>query len=258
VPGPLFVPDGKAWVPQPVARGPWDPDALHGGPVAALMTRELEALPAPGPMRYLRVAVEIMRSVPLAPLTLEATTVRPGKKVAMATVTLRAGDLELCRATGWRVRVAGTPVCDPEPPEPPPPVPDEGRHLAFPGFEDDEVFVAAVEQKWVEGDWDVGPSVLWTRLLVPVVEGETPSPLQRALAIADFGNGVGAAVPWTSHVFINTDLTVSIEREPEGEWIALAAQTRLDPAGAGVAETVISDTRGRVGRGTQSLFVDRR
>jgi hypothetical protein len=99
---------------------------------------------------------------------------------------------------------------------------------------------------------------MWTRLVAPLVPGETPTPLQRVLATADFGNGVGAAVPWTTHVFINTDLSVSLEREPEGEWIALAARTRLDPAGAGVAETVISDVRGRAGRGVQSLFVDRR
>ena len=38
----LFVPDGDGWRPTGYSRGPWSNDSLHGGPVAALLTRELE------------------------------------------------------------------------------------------------------------------------------------------------------------------------------------------------------------------------
>ena len=35
--------DGRVQATE-LARGPWDPDALHGGPVAALAARALEAV----------------------------------------------------------------------------------------------------------------------------------------------------------------------------------------------------------------------
>jgi hypothetical protein len=78
------------------------------------------------------------------------------------------------------------------------------------------------------------------------------------LAAADFGNGISSVLDWSEHVFINPDLTVHLEREPEGEWIALDARTRIAPDGTGVAESVLSDERGRVGRAVQALLVDRR
>jgi hypothetical protein len=90
------------------------------------------------------------------------------------------------------------------------------------------------------------------------VPGERATPLQRVVALADFGNGVAAALPWSSHVFINPDLTVYLEREPAGPWIGMRARTRLGPDGAGVAESELYDAGGRVGRGLQALFVDRR
>ena len=37
MPDALFVADHDRFVPTELARGPWDPNALHGGPVAALV-----------------------------------------------------------------------------------------------------------------------------------------------------------------------------------------------------------------------------
>ena len=85
--------------------------------------------------------------------------------------------------------------------------------------------------------------------------GEKPSPLQRLAAAGDFGNGISATLSWDDYLFINPDLTLYIEREPVGEWICLDAQTRIGAGGVGVAESVLYDERGRVGRATQSLLV---
>ena len=59
-------------------------------------------------------------------------------------------------------------------------------------------------------------------------------------------------------MFINPDLTLYVERVPAGEWIGLAAQTTIAADGIGVAESVLFDARGRVGRATQALLVARR
>ena len=68
-----------------------------------------------------------------------------------------------------------------------------------------------------------GPATVWIRLAIPLIAGKTPTPLQRVIAAADFGNGVASALPWGRFLFINTDLTVYLARTPEGEWIGLDA-----------------------------------
>jgi hypothetical protein len=93
---------------------------------------------------------------------------------------------------------------------------------------------------------------------MPLVEGEDPTPLQRTLAAADFGNGVGAALPWGEFVFINTDLTVYLHRHPASEWVCLDATTDVDTHGIGLAHSRLYDERGPIGHSLQALFVDRR
>jgi hypothetical protein len=92
------------------------------------------------------------------------------------------------------------------------------------------------------------------RQKVPLVAGEEPTPLQRTLVIADVGNGISAVLDWHRFVFINVDLTVNLERMPEGEWICVDAVTRPRPNGIGSAESELSDGRGRIGRGIQTLL----
>jgi hypothetical protein len=113
--------------------------------------------------------------------------------------------------------------------------------------------------RYARGAWlQAGAAFAWIRLLKPVVADETPSPVQRLVAAADFGNGVSSALPFDRWTFINPDVTVHIERPPAGEWIGLDAVTRLSDRGSGAATTTLYDERGRVGTGVQHLFVAER
>src|SRR3954453_4754273 len=103
-----------------------------------------------------------------------------------------------------------------------------------------------------------GPVIVWMRLRFPLLSGEDLSPVQRAAAVADFGNGVSAVLSFEQWSFINPDLTVSMFRPPVGEWICLDAATALDPSGIGMAQSVLSDASGSFGRAVQLLYVDRR
>jgi hypothetical protein len=93
---------------------------------------------------------------------------------------------------------------------------------------------------------------------MPLVAGEAPTPLQRTVAFADFGNGLSRALDFSTHLFVNTDLTVHLHREPEGEWVALDARTDLDRTGVGQATSILRDRHGRLGVAAQSLFVAQR
>jgi hypothetical protein len=90
---------------------------------------------------------------------------------------------------------------------------------------------------------------------MPLVEGEEPSATQRAVAAADFGNGVAAELAFEEHLFVNTDLSVHLSREPAGEWIAVEAVTEHGPEGTALASSTLHDLDGPVGRGAQTLFV---
>ena len=258
--GSLFVRDGGTWVPTELSRGPWDPGALHGGPVAALVVRELEQLPAPAPVRLARLTLELLRPVPLEPLTLEASVRRPGRKVSLVDAELRrAVDGEpLALARGLRIRTDDVDF------------PDPGDEV-LPGAPEDAVVTLpdqpdaplayhshATEHRFLRGEFGVpGPVFDWIRLQVPVVPGEVPTPWQRAAAAADFGNGVSAVVPFDgSSLFINPDLTIHLWREPVGEWVGLDAATRTSPTGVGLAESALWDRTGRIGRSLQSLYLE--
>jgi hypothetical protein len=258
----LFRPDGERWVPADIARGPWAPNAMHGGPVAALLARTAERADAPGPMHPARLTVELLRPVPLVPLTATARVVRPGRKVQWVEAELVADGALVARATLLRIRTAEIPW--------PATVAGGDTALAVPGPEAGIVVQpfgaenyppayhsAATEHRVVRGAWgSVGPTTDWVRLRCPVVAGEPPSPLERVAAVADFGNGISAALPFESHRFVNPDLTVTLHRLPATEWVCLDAVTFPERHGTGVAESVLYDERGRIGHAAQTLLLE--
>jgi hypothetical protein len=255
----IYVADGPGrFTPTELARGPWDPDAQHGGAPAALLARAVEQADGPIPMAVARITYELLRPVPLAPLELRAQVVRPGKRVQLVAASLHHDGQEIVRATALRIRRAE--VAAPAPaPDALPAGPDTGALLEAPAGRETSFAWHAMEIRFVAGSfWEVGPAVAWFRLRVPLVAGEEPSPLQRLAAAGDFGNGIATAVSWRTHVFINPDLTLYVERLPAGEWIALDARTRLHGEGVGVSDSVLYDERGRVGRAQQSLYVAER
>lgn len=249
-------------MPSGHARGPWDPGQLHGGAPIALLARALERLQTPAPMRVTRLAVEFGAPVPLAPVVPEARIVRGGRRLALAEATLRAagGDEPILRARATLLRVGAVDL-PPAPPDEAMPGPAEGTPDAWRGGRETEGFhLTAIELRVARGAGPsaTGPALGWFRLRMPLVAGEDPSPLQRVAAFADFGNGLSRTLEFSTHLFVNTDLTVHLHREPVGEWVALDARTDLDSAGIGQAVSILRDERGRIGVAAQSLFVDAR
>ena len=93
-------------------------------------------------------------------------------------------------------------------------------------------YAHAIEWRWAHGDWMYqGPATVWTRMKIPLVEGEEPTPRQRVMVVADSGNGASNVLDWSRYLFINTELTVHFTRAPRGEWVCLDAETRIGEAG---------------------------
>jgi hypothetical protein len=263
-PASLFEPvEGGAWLPTAWSRGPWSPDALHGGPVAALLAGALEHAgdeAAKGPMQAARLSVELLRPVPVAPLALRATVTRPGRKVQLVDATLGTADgTEVATARLVRVHdvAVAAPVTHDDRGAPPPPTapasPMEHR-IPYPGFHSH-----GVEHRFVRGSFaEPGPAVDWIRLRVPVTPDAHPSPLQRVAAAADFGNGISRVTDFDAMLFINPDLTIHLHRPAVGEWVCIDAVTWMEQRGLALAESRLWDERGPIGRSLQSLLIDER
>jgi acyl-Coa thioesterase superfamily protein/acyl-CoA thioesterase superfamily protein len=246
----FYTREGELLTPTELTRGPWDPDAQHAGPPAALLARALERCEPRPEMQIGRVTVEILGPVPLAPLGVSASVVRPGRSVELLEASLSGPEGELMRARAWRLSTGELTTAGSSPSS----GPGEGEERDFFPTGQAVGYHTAMEYRFVRGGFlEPGPATVWMRMRVQLVEGEEPTPLQRVMTAADSGNGVSAALDWRRHLFINTDLSVHLLRPLEGDWVCLEAETLIGPLG--LADTALWDERGRIGRAAQTLLV---
>ncbi|MFI6368806.1 thioesterase family protein [Nocardia sp. NPDC050630] len=253
-----------------LTRGPWSPDAQHGGAPAALLGHAIERCEPRPACRIGRVTVEFLGPVPIAPLRAQARVTQaaarvrqPGRNIELIEATLSSDQGPVLKATAWRLRPA-EPKLDvmaeiqaAEPLPGPDAVTPSPEH-SFPSTQP-VGFHTGVEYRFVSGAFRTpGPAVCWFRLRYPIVAGTSPSPLQRTLAAADFGNGISSVLPWDRYFFINTDLTVNLHRAPADEWVCLDAVTYPERSGIGLAESHLLDAKGPIGRSTQTLLLGTR
>jgi Thioesterase-like superfamily len=252
---PVFEAVDGGFVATPLASGPWDPNAQIGGAPAALLARAFERAPAPEGLTVARLTYDFIRPAPIGPLEVHAEVVRPGRRVQLLEGSMHADGVEVVRARALRI-VAADAVDARSEEIAPPPGPEQGRPGELPGLHRPRFATDAVEVRFVAGGFGGGPATAWFRLTRPLVEDETPSGLQRLAAASDFGAGLSATLSRDDYVFINADLTIYVERQPVGEWICLESETRIARGvGIGVAESVLYDERGRIGRATQALLI---
>lgn len=259
----VFVRDGDCFVPTGLSRGPWDPDAQHGGAPAALLAHVAETAVDDPAFVPARLTFELMRPVPIAPLNVRVDAGRgrtarrldlaiehEGKAVGRATaVLLRESPLDLAPAADERL-TPGPEGCD--------------ERFAVPGLTQvhagSTLFAGDAVEAWIArgSSGAPGPAAAWFRLRVPVVADTPVTPAMRVMAAADFGNGISWTLPPRDYLFTNTDLTVYLHRVPEGEWVGLDSETVARPNGVGLATSTLYDVHGRIGMAHQTLVVRKR
>jgi hypothetical protein len=282
----FYEPAGQdTYVATAATIGPWFHDAQHGGPPSALAARALERHEPDERQRLARVAVDILRPIPVGKLAVRTRMVRPGRRITLAEAVMEADGQEVLHARGWRIeRSAG------EVPE----IVDGASAGGLPVTGDAEApsiftrepegYLASIEWRFLQQEshdgaaWGtldrpeppriaVAPEVqdtharyaqvraAWTRPRIPLLPDEQPSAMSRALLVADSGSGVGAALPAADFVFINVDVTVVLPRDPVGEWLLLEAATAVGSDGTGLAMTRLSDQTRPCGRAWQTLLI---
>jgi hypothetical protein len=209
-------------------------------------------------MRIARVTIDLMRPVPVAPLTIETEVLREGRKIQLCAVRLLSENVLVVGATILKIKtqalklpsdVVDLPVELPGP--------DQAR-AEQPDFSSSP-FVSGISLRAARGRFGVpGPGAIWYRVDRPLVEGSKVSQAMRAVVAADFCNGTSAALDFREWTFINADLTVSFARQPQGEWILLDAESWIGSDGAGLAMARLADEHGYFGRSVQSLVIEKR
>lgn len=255
----FYIAEGNGtFASTPATAGPWGPESQHGGPPAALLVRAFELTETQPRTRIARFTMEFLRPVPVAPLKVTTAVVRQSRRVALLRGVVEAGGEEVLLAHAWRLQVPEEPAVSVPEQFTVPPIPPPAPTSAWPGAFVDG-YMSAIEWRSVAGSLsEPGPGVAWTRARIPLVAGEEMSPFARVALVADSGSGVSASVDFSRWLCINVDLTVSLHRDPAGEWVLLDSVTITDAGGSGLAVTRLADVNGAIGRGLQTLLVDRR
>lgn len=250
----FFVARGALFLATENTRGPWDPEHQHAGPPAALLSRAIERFEPRENLRVVRVTTEILRPVPIEELAVEVSIVRSGRSVELLEGVLRSRRHEVMRARAWRMRETDIGVPKPERVRMPPP--EEARSVPFFPTLSDVGYHTSMEWRFFSGGFnEPGPGRAWLRMTLPLLPGEEPTPLTRTIVAADSGNGVSSPLDYHEYLFVNTDLTVQLYREPESDWVGLDGRSHVEPSGVGLTETVLHDRTGSFGRAMQTLFV---
>jgi hypothetical protein len=260
----VFRREGTHFLPQPDACGPWGTDRMHGGPVFGLIARAVEAV-APDPeLVATRFTFDLYRAVPLVPIEVQANIVRQSNRLCLVQAAVRAGGEEFVSASVLLLRESA--AADVEPTINAPAGPDgletetlmrAGRSPA-PNLQ--VGYHVRVQTRWVPRSKS-DPLAIWFRMPLPLVEGEVPTALQRAVQLSDFANAVASiaqrdrvAVPVP---FINVDATLYFTRRPIGEWFCLQEGGTEFAGGISVATCALYDERGLCGRVAQGRLANR-
>ncbi|HEX2399126.1 MAG TPA: acyl-CoA thioesterase domain-containing protein [Mycobacterium sp.] len=256
-PSAFFVADRDAFVPQSIARGPWG-ETISGNYVGGILGHVLERDAGDPDFQPTRLTVDLFRPAALAPVRVETTITRQGRRLRLVDAVMTQDGTVVARASGLFLRrgeqpadeIWSSPVAMPPLPPTPDPIPrglamlvwTYGRsdHTPAPGFGLDA---------WAHA----GPKYIWVRDIRPLVDGEELTPFTRAAMAGDMVSSLthfGAE----GLQFINADYTLTLSRLPQGPYLGLAALTHYSHDGVATGTATIVDQYGPIGSGVANAL----
>ncbi|GLZ00933.1 thioesterase family protein [Actinoplanes sp. NBRC 103695] len=248
----FYLPLGDdRYEPTEFTESPWDPRMQHGGPPAALLAH---AMAPGGDQRLTRISVDFLGPIPRRPLSVEVTTVKPGRLTALVEARMIVDGKVAVVARGWHIASGPTPpVVTPD--EPAPDIPaetDTGMHWFGYG--------RATDWRSLSGGFEAfqGHADVWTRVEQPLIAGVELTGVARTLIVADAANGLSSNFDLRDWLSIPPGMATTFLRPPEGEWVRLACRSDVADDGIGLCTGDLSDRRGRAAQVTQPLLVRKR
>ncbi|MEQ4725655.1 acyl-CoA thioesterase domain-containing protein [Nonomuraea sp. B19D2] len=240
----FFTQKQSELVPAPHARGPWSPDMLHGRLLGGLAARAIERRYAQPGLHLARLTVDLFRSSPMVPVTVETSLIRSGRRILVADAIISTDQGPIGRAGAVLLRQGEqpdgaqtfvTPAWDSPPPDGPPPV--DGPTTWTPPFD-----------LWRVTEWGKpGSGRAWLRESYQLVDDEPLTPLVRAALAADFASPLSNVSTGGRLGFINADYTLTLARLPAGELIGVETTGHLSADGVATGQVTMHDTAGPFG-----------
>lgn len=242
------------WVPTPATAGPWSPLTMHGGPSAALLARAATEAAPGGALT--RIAVQLLRPVPIGPLATVTRVLRASRRVIFVECALVTSDdvsVAAARAVlvrtgeGGAHRLADGVL----------PAPESCQPALWTSPTAAPALTDVVETRMIRGAvGSPGPAAAWFRLRTDLFEDRPASAAETAVLFADFANGLSNPLDIDTHTFVNPDLDVLFAHEPRGRWVALdAAATVSTRTGRGAVTGTLADEDGSFATVGQTLVI---
>lgn len=256
----FFTDTGADLVPTPLACSMWSDDQMHGVAVSGALARAAELRVAAlgrDDLRPVRWSVDLFKPARMVPCTFTTEVVREGSRICLVDVTMTQDGVRVARASATFLKptapATGEVWHPAERPSPPPldvaPPSDEPR-VPF-------LWSAGVWSQDFRGHQNAERKACWSSA-IPVVPGEPLTGFQAAAATADSASMV---TNWGTRgvEYINTDIALTLAREPEGLELGLLATDRVEHDGIASGTCAIFDRRGPLGTVTiAALANDRR
>jgi hypothetical protein len=252
---PFFQIEGTHYVPTPAARGPWNPNSLHGRVIAGLLGAEIERLHGSPDFIPARLTVDMYRLPDLSPVEVKTTVVRAGNRIRVIDAEFISGGVSAGRATCQLLKRTENPagnVWKPatwDAPKPGDIAPPTDARAGMGGM---------WAMRRIAGDFGtVGQKRTWMSEVRELVGGRPLTPFVRVAVSADFASPFSNAGV-AGLEFINSDVTVYLHREPTTEWIGYEVVNHGATDGVAIGECFLYDELGPIGSASCAALAQRR
>ncbi|HEY9216641.1 MAG TPA: acyl-CoA thioesterase domain-containing protein [Phenylobacterium sp.] len=252
---PFFTRDGDRFVPTTAARGPWDPNSLHGRVIIGLLAAEIERRHGEEGLIPARLTVDMYKLPDLSPIEVTTRVVRDGYRIKVIDAEFFSNGASMARATCQLLRKTANPDGNvwtppnwdapaPEAIEPPP-----ERRMGMGGM---------WAMKPISGTMGTaGQKRTWMKEVRELIEGVPLTPFVRVAGAADFASPFANAGD-QGLGYINTDVTLYLHRLPLSEWIGFEVINHGATDGVAVGECFLYDETGPIGSAAVCALAQKR
>jgi hypothetical protein len=252
---PFFTKDRDAYVPTPIASGPWDPNSLHGRVIIGLLAFVIEQRHGADDFVPARLTVDMFRLPNLSPIEVKTRVIRDGLRIKLVEADFISGGVAMARASCQLLRKTQN---------------APGLIWSLPNWDapaPTDIAVPENPRLNMHGKWAtrpivgamgaLGPRRLWMSEVRDLVEGAPLTPFVRAAVAADFASPFANAGD-QGLGYINSDVTLYLHRLPIKEWIGFEVVNHQSADGVAIGECFLYDEQGPIGSSTVAALAQRK
>jgi len=249
---PFFRAGGGRYAPTEAAVGYWSPDSINGRLIVGLLGFELERLFGQAEWQPSRLTVDMFRLPRRVPIEIRARLLHEGGQLRLAEADCFCGEKPVARASIQFLKRSHAPdgaFWSPAAWDAPPP-----DSVPAPR----SVETAHWDRRVVLGKFGTaGPRRAWHRETRELVEGAPYTPFSRAAMMADVASSMVNSGS-SGLGYINSDVTLYLQRNPIGEWLGLDTVNHQSADGVAIGECWIYDEAGPIGASSVSGIAQQR